>query len=99
MKSVLVVLVVCVAVVISSCALSEASWAVAFRSPQPLLKVTGLPSIAFGDLSNAARSPGLEMLATCFYDEPGAYCQYFTPGTPLVNFTGVRIIGAAGQTP
>lgn len=70
-----------------SCITSELSWLDRERSPDPVRQIVGLPSIAVGNLSPAARNPGLEVLCTGLYDTPGGYCSYYTNGVPFINFT------------
>jgi hypothetical protein len=40
----------------------------------------GFPSLAIGNLSPAAREPGLELFCTGIYDTPGGYCNYYANG-------------------
>jgi hypothetical protein len=72
--------------VLASCALSEISWLVRANQYDPTRDIVGLPSVAIGNLSPAARVPGLEVLCTSFYDVPGGYCGYFTDGVPFIDF-------------
>jgi hypothetical protein len=65
----------------SSCLQSELAWANITNNPQPLRQLTGLPSLAVGNLSPATRNPGLET-CTSFYDVPGGFCSYYAPGAP-----------------
>jgi hypothetical protein len=76
----LVILVALVVFVASSCAISETSWARKENAPDNLRSTVGLSSLAIGNLSPAARNPGLEGFCTGLYDVPGGYCSYFTPG-------------------
>ena len=62
--------------------LNESAWSVKERESQFVRQIIGLPSIAVGNLSPAARVPGLENMCTAFYDVPGGYCHYFSSGIP-----------------
>ena len=90
-RSLLVALVALVLIIAVVCAASETTWSARTNSPDSVREITGLPSIALGNLSPAARNPGLEVLCTSFYDTPGGYCFYFTDGVPYINFTKVQI--------
>ena len=72
--------------VFASCAISEMTWRSRENASDPLRQIMGLPSIAAGNLSPAARNPGLELLCTGLSDIPGGYCSYFTDGVPFINF-------------
>ena len=81
-----------------SCFASEISWANKEKAADPTRKLVGLPSIAIGNLSPAARNPGLEILCTGLFDVPGGYCSYFTPGVPLFFPPGANItVGEEGR--
>ena len=69
-----------------SCTLSESDWTSKQASPNPIRQLVGLPSIIVGNLSPAARNPGIEILCTGLYDTPGGYCSYFTLGVPNTDF-------------
>jgi hypothetical protein len=88
MKALLVLLIVVVLMiyVFSSCLISESSWATREKTHDSLREVAGLPSVSIGNLSPTARNPGLEVLCTGLYDVPGGYCSYFTLGVPFINF-------------
>jgi hypothetical protein len=69
-----------------SCAVSEISWSTKEKNADSLRFIVGLPSVAVGNLSPAARNPGTEVLCTGLYDVPGGYCNYFSMGIPFINF-------------
>jgi hypothetical protein len=69
-----------------SCAISELSWSIKENNNDSLRYVVGLPSVAVGNLSPAARNPGVELLCTGLYDVPGGYCNYFSMGVPYIGF-------------
>src|SRR5512141_2232649 len=69
-----------------SCVVSEVSWSTKENNIDPLRKTVGLPDIAVGNLSPAARNPGVEVLCTGLYDVPGGYCNYFSMGVPFIDF-------------
>ena len=79
-------IVVLLAFVFVSCGLSEFSWSSKSNSADNLRYVTGLPSLALGNLSPSARNPGVEVLCTGIYDVPGGYCIYFSMGVPFIDF-------------
>lgn len=85
-RIILLIVVVLVIFVSFSCLMSEISWMTKENSPESLRQLVGLPSVATGNLSPAARNPGLEMFCTGLYDVPGGYCSYFTPGVPFIDF-------------
>lgn len=85
-KTLVIVVTVLTAVVFISCGASEISWANRKNVYDPTRELVGLPSIAVGNLSPAARNPGLEILCTGLYDTPGGYCNYFTDGVPFIDF-------------
>jgi hypothetical protein len=72
--------------VFASCAISEISWSIKENDADSLRYIVGLPSVAVGNLSPAARNPGVEVLCTGLYDVPGGYCNYFSMGVPFINF-------------
>jgi hypothetical protein len=80
----IVILIVSIA---ASSIFSEVSWSIKSNSPDNLRRIAGLPSLAVGNLNPASRNPGLEQLCTSFYDVPGGYCIYFTPGVAPLNLT------------
>ena len=86
-RIVLLVVVVLLVYVSLSCLISEASWAKRTKTTDSLRELVGLPTLSTGNLSPAARNPGLEILCTGLYDVPGGYCSYFTIGVAFVNFT------------
>ena len=69
-----------------SCAVSEISWSIKENNTDSLRYIVGLPSVAVGNLSPAARNPGTEALCTGLYDVPGGYCNYFSMGVPFISF-------------
>jgi hypothetical protein len=69
-----------------SCAVSEISWSTKEKNAGSLRYIVGIPSIAVGNLSPAARNPGTEVLCTGLYDVPGGYCNYFSMGVPFIDF-------------
>jgi hypothetical protein len=69
-----------------SCGLSESYWSSKSDANDSLRYVVGLPSLALGNLSPAARNPGVEVLCTGIYDVPGGYCIYFSTGVPFIEF-------------
>jgi hypothetical protein len=69
-----------------SCAVSEISWSTKENNAGSLRYIVGLPSVAVGNLSPAARNPCTEVLCTGLYDVPGGYCNYFSMGIPFINF-------------
>ena len=85
-RTILILVAVLLTVVLASCVVSEIAWLGKEDSPDPLRQLLGLPSIAVGNLSPAARNPGLEFFCTGLYDIPGGYCSYFTDGVPFINF-------------
>ena len=85
-RTILISVAVLLAIVFTSCVISEMAWLSRQNSPDALRKLLGLPSIAVGNLSPAARNPGLELFCTGLYDTPGGYCSYFTDGVPFINF-------------
>jgi hypothetical protein len=86
-RIVLLVVVVLLIYVSFSCLISEISWATKEKAPDSLRELVGLPSLSIGNLSPAARNPGLEIFCTGLYDVPGGYCNYFTLGVSFINFT------------
>jgi hypothetical protein len=76
-----------IAVVFVSCGASEISWANKRTATDSTRELVALPSIAIGNLSPAARNPGLEVFCTGLYDTPGGYCSYFTDGVPFTGFS------------
>lgn len=82
----LAVVVLLMAYVSLSCAISEISWVAKEKTPDTLRELAGLPSLSIGNLSPAARNPGLEVLCTGLYDVPGGYCNYFALGVSFINF-------------
>lgn len=85
-QTLLIVVAGLLTVVFTSCLISETAWRSREHSPDSLRQLLGLPSIAVGNLSPAARNPGLELFCTGLYDTPGGYCSYFTDGVPFINF-------------
>jgi len=85
-KILIYIIVLLLAFVFISCSLSEFFWSTRSNSEDNLRYVIGLPSIAIGNLSPAARNPGIEVLCTGIYDVPGGYCIYFSPGVPYIEF-------------
>ena len=85
-RIILIFVAVLLATVFASSAVNEIAWRSRESSPDPLRQILGLPSIAMGNLSPAARNPGLELFCTGLYDIPGGYCSYFTDGVPFINF-------------
>lgn len=85
-RTILLVVALLLTAVFASCAASEMAWQSRENAPDPLRQTMGLPSIAVGNLSPAARNPGLELFCTGLYDTPGGYCSYFTAGVPFINF-------------
>jgi len=65
---------------------SELNWTYKEQVAEPLRRVTGLPSLAIGNLSPAARNPGLEMICTSLFDLPGGYCYYYEIGVPFEDY-------------
>jgi len=86
-RIVLLVVVVLMIYVSFSCLISEISWATKEKTPYSMRELVGLPSLSIGNLSPAARNPGLEVFCTGLYDVPGGYCNYFTLGASFINFT------------
>ncbi len=84
-KTIFFILSAFLIVVFSSCIISELSWSKKENSTDSLRQLVGLPSIAVGNLSPAARNPSMEILCTGLYDTPGGYCSYFTDGIPFVD--------------
>jgi hypothetical protein len=89
-KLIIYSIVVLLSFVFVSCALSEISWSIKENNPDPLRQAVGLPSVAVGNLSPAARNPGVELLCTGLYDVPGGYCNYFSMGVPFIYFPMAR---------
>jgi hypothetical protein len=85
-STLMILVALLVAIVFTSYALSELEWIRKERTPDPLRRLTGLPSLAVGNLSPSARNPGFELLCTGLYDVPGGYCNYFTDGVPFINY-------------
>jgi hypothetical protein len=85
-KILIYLIVLLLSFVFVSCSVSEFSWSSKSNSADSLRYLTGLPSIALGNLSPAARNPGIEVLCTSIYDVPGGYCFYFSPGVPYIDF-------------
>jgi len=85
-RTILILTALLLTAVLALCAINEITWRSRERSQDPLRQVLGLPSVAIGNLSPAARNPGLELLCTGMYDTPGGYCSYFTDGVPFINF-------------
>ena len=85
-RTMLIFAAVLLAAVFSSWFINEMAWLNREKEPDPLRQLMGLPSIAVGNLSPAARNPGLELFCTGLYDTPGGYCSYFTDGVPFINF-------------
>jgi len=85
-RTIIILMTALVALVLFSCVASEISWSNKKSAGDPTRALVGLPSIAIGNLSPAARNPGLEILCTGLYDTPGGYCSYFTDGVPFVDF-------------
>ncbi len=79
-------IVILLAFVFVTCAISEISWSSKENTTDSLRQVVGLPSIAVGNLSPSARNPGVEALCTGLYDVPSGYCNYFSMGVPFINF-------------
>ena len=79
-----------------SCLLSEYSWAVRENSGDNFRAEMGLSSIVVGNLNPSARNPGLEILCTGLFDDPGGYCYYFSPGVPYVPSTFENITVSGG---
>jgi hypothetical protein len=79
-----------------SCFLSESSWSSKENTSNSYLEVTGLSSLATGNLNPSARNPGLEIFCTSLYDFPGGYCSYFAPGVPPDNFRVNVTIAVSG---
>ena len=86
-KILIYILVFFLTFVFISCGISEFSWSSKINSADYLRSVVGLPSIAVGNLSPAARNPGVEVLCTGIYDVPGGFCNYFSMGVPFIDFT------------
>ena len=84
-RTILIITLFFMTLVAIACVQSELSWLSKENSPQNLRQLIGLPSIAVGNLSPAARNPGLEIFCASFYDVPGGFCQYFTQGVPYEN--------------
>ncbi len=70
------------AIVLTTCLFSEYSWIAKSSGQDSLRQLVGLPSIAVGNLSPAARNPALEIMCSGLGDTPGGYCNYFTSGSP-----------------
>ena len=85
--SIVLVCLALIAFIAASCLLSEYSWSNRENSPDKARELTGLSSVAVGNLNPAARNPGLEFLCTGLFDDPGGYCYYFTDGVPFVLST------------
>ena len=85
-KVLIVIIAVLLTFVFVSCAISELSWSTRENNNDSLRYVVGLPSVAVGNLSPAARNPGVEVLCTGLYDVPGGYCNYFSMGVPYIGF-------------
>ena len=69
--------------VLICCLASELSWTYKDQEAETLRGIIGLPSLAIGNLSPAARNPGLEMICTSLFDLPGGYCYYYEIGVPF----------------
>jgi hypothetical protein len=96
-RTILFILALLLIAVCASYAFSEMTWLLTENSQDPLRQLMGLPSIAVGNLSPAARNPGLELLCTGLYDTPGGYCYYFTDGVPFISFrTGGNVTLGGG---
>ena len=85
-KTMIFAIALLLAFVFVSCVASEVSWSQKENNVDSLHQVVGLPSVAVGNLSPAARNPGVEVLCTGLYDVPGGYCNYFSMGTPYISF-------------
>jgi hypothetical protein len=96
-RFVLLVFVFLLIFVSFSCVISEMSWIAKEGTTDYLRRIVGLPSVAIGNLSPAARNPGLEIFCTSLYDVPGGYCNYFTPGVAFINSTLGGNITVSGQ--
>ena len=82
-RTILSIVVILTLFVLLSSAISELSWASKEQTVDALRRATGLPSLAVGNLNPSARNPGLEILCTSFFDQPGGYCYYYTSGVPF----------------
>jgi hypothetical protein len=71
--------------ILASCVASEYLWATKESKPDNVRQLIGLPSVVVGNLSPAARNPGLEVLCSALNDVPGGYCNYFAGGAPVAN--------------
>jgi hypothetical protein len=86
-KKLVFALIVLLVFILGSCAASEISWSMRDSNDSDALRqLTGLPSVAVGNLNPSARNPGVEVFCTGLYDVPGGYCNYFSMGTPFVDF-------------
>ncbi|MGE5637868.1 MAG: hypothetical protein ACM3WQ_04090 [Chloroflexota bacterium] len=79
------------------CVISELSWNLKEQTQEPIRKITGLPSIAIGNLNPAARNPKLEIICTGLYDQPGGYCYYFSTGVPFEDYQYLANITLSGS--
>jgi hypothetical protein len=79
------------------CTMSELSWSTKEQTQEPIHKVVGLPSITIGNLNPAVRNPGLEIICTGLYDQPGGYCYYFSPGVPFEDYQYLANITLSGD--
>jgi len=85
-RIILLILMISLISVSLCCAVSEVYWTRKENTVDYTRELVGLPSIAIGNLSPAARNPGLEILCTGLYDVPGGYCDYFMLGVPPAEF-------------
>ena len=98
-KTILVLVTMLTAVVLIASVASEIWWADKKSAVDSARRLVGLPGIAIGNLSPAARNPGLEILCTGLYDTPGGYCSYFTNGVPFTGFPSGGNITISGYSP
>jgi hypothetical protein len=85
-KTLLYTIAILLAFVLVSCVASEIFWSMKDNNPDSLRQVTGLPSLAVGNLNPSARNPGIEIMCTGMYDVPGGFCNYFSMGASFVKF-------------
>ncbi len=85
-RTLLILVTLLVTLVFTSYAYSEVYWHRRETTTVPIHRLTGLASLAIGNLSPSARSPGYELLCTGLYDAPGGYCSYFTDGVPSLHY-------------
>jgi hypothetical protein len=93
---ILVVMAVLIVFIAVSCLLSEYSWSVRENAYDGFRDMLGLSSLAVGNLNPSARNPGLEILCTGLFDDPGGYCYYYSPGVPYVSSTFQNVTVSAG---